>query len=77
MAKGVRCTHTLAEAESIKSTPGRLKGAKTEAKNMAKKAALNAKSLNKVAKTAPKKAAPKKAAPKKAAPKRNTKTKKK
>ena len=45
--------HTLAEAENIKATPGRLTGAKKEAKNMAKKAVLNAKSLNKVAKSKP------------------------
>ena len=41
--------HTLAEAETIKKTPSRLKGAKTEAKKMAKVAETKAKSLNRVA----------------------------
>ena len=72
---------TLAEAETIKKTPGRLKGAKSEAKTMAKRAETDAKSLKKVAKTtkksAPKKTTPKKTATKKAATKRNTRAKKK
>ena len=52
--------HTLAEAETIKSTPIRLKGAKTEAKKMAKAAETTAKSLSKVAgrKPPPRKANP-------------------
>lgn len=62
--QGESDAHTLAEAESIKATPGRLTGAKKEVKNMAKKAALNVKSLNKVAKSKPIKT-PKKIAPKK------------
>lgn len=62
--QGESDAHTLAEAEKIKATPSRLKGAKKEAKNMVKEAALNVKSLNKVAKSKPVKA-PKKAAPKK------------
>jgi len=54
--------HTLAEAESIKNAPARLKGAKTEAKKMAKEATIRANSLNKVAKPATRrKAAPQKA----------------
>ena len=69
---------TLAEAESIKSTPGRLKGAKAEAKSMAKRAEKEANSLKKVAKkSAAKKATPKrKPAVKKAPAKRKPATKK-
>lgn len=55
--------HTLAEAETIKNTPARLKGAQKEARKMAKAAETTAKSLSKVAgrKSAPRKAAPRKA----------------
>ena len=69
---------TLAESEEIKSSPGRLKGAKTEAKVMATRDQKRATAMKKVAsgKAPSKKAAPKaraKAAPKaraKAAPKK-------
>lgn len=40
---------TLAEAEVIKSTPARLKGAVTEAKKMAKKSEQDVKAMKRVA----------------------------
>ncbi len=49
--------NALAEAEVIKQSPARLKGAKTEAKKMAKQAETRAKSFNKVAKPAPRRKA--------------------
>ena len=64
---------TLAEAETIRTTPGRLSGAKKEAKVMAKQDEKRANAMKKVVsgKVAPKKAAPKRTAPKaKPAPKR-------
>lgn len=54
--------NVLAEAETINSNPARLKGARTEAKKMAKAAETTANSLNKVAgKPARRKAAPQRA----------------
>jgi len=41
--------HTLAQAEEIKSSPGRMKGAIKEAKVMAKRTEQQAKAMNKVA----------------------------
>lgn len=46
---------TLAEAETIKKTPTRLKGAKAAANKMAKAKEVEAKSLKKVAGRAPRK----------------------
>ena len=69
---------TLAEADVIRTTPSRLKGAAKAAGKMAADKGKEVKALKKVAKKPVKKAAPiKKVAKKKAVPKRAVKAKKK